>query len=67
MKIQTPRCVVCRESGEVEVDDFEGRAFLSGVGHIQAAMPTTSAAVREQLITGTHPKCWDEIMSGPEY
>jgi hypothetical protein len=28
---------------------------------VQDAFPTLSPALREQIITGTHPACWDEI------
>jgi hypothetical protein len=29
-------------------------------GAIQDAYPEMSIGLREQMITGTHPKCWDE-------
>jgi hypothetical protein len=67
MYLQTKRCLHCDKPGIVEVNDDDGRAFESGVGHIQDVMPNTPAPIREQLMTGTHPKCWDEIMSEEEY
>ena len=63
MKLYTPACVHCGHTGEIDVPEKEGEAYLSGIGHIQDAMPTTPAPIREQLMTGMHPKCWDVVMS----
>lgn len=33
---------------------------------VQEAFPNLSADDREQVMTGTHPWCWDRYMSDPE-
>lgn len=40
--------------------DWEHGAFA------QNAFPALSAAEREQVMTGTHPECWDRFMKDPE-
>lgn len=30
---------------------------------VQVAFPTMSADLREVLISGTHPQCWDKMLS----
>jgi hypothetical protein len=67
MKIMTRRCVTCGKRGMVEVDEAEGQSFINGVRHIQDAMPTTPAPIREQLMTGTHPACWDKMIAEEEW
>ena len=32
----------------------------------QQAFPELPTEIREQLISGTHPKCWDEMFSDEE-
>ena len=34
--------------------------------YIQKAMPSVSADVREQILTGTHPACWDALWKDME-
>ena len=66
MKLPTKRCMLCHEEGEVEVNDEEWIAALTSGKHIQDAMPTTPAPIREQLMTGTHPQCWDAMFQDEE-
>lgn len=57
--IQTKPCFLCNMGGEVTVPAAELEAWDGGRGpFIQVAMPTTSAEIREQILTGTHPECW---------
>jgi hypothetical protein len=67
MKVRTMRCVECGQPGELELSQEDVNTLTDNAGHIQDTLPHLSAAVREQLMTGTHPKCWDEMMSEPEY
>ena len=58
--IETPRCSICNETGSIaftadQIADLEAGAF------IQDAAPELSDPVREQFISGTHPKCWDSL------
>ena len=34
--------------------------YINGA-HAQSAFPDMSIELREQIISGTHPKCWDEM------
>jgi hypothetical protein len=44
------------------VVDLEGYQKLLRGAHVQDAFPKMSASLREQIITGTHPECWDQMM-----
>lgn len=62
--VETPRCRLCNKTGSVEVpaDGF----FKWNFGMlIQDALPDLDKALREQMMTGTHPKCW-ELMTQDE-
>lgn len=56
----TPACAVCRKTSDVELDAEKTRLWQSGA-HIQDVWPHLTATDRELLISGTHPKCWDEL------
>jgi hypothetical protein len=65
IRVQVLRCPwsKCkrRDDHTVEIDESEYRAVVLGTQKIQDAMPTTPAPIREQMMTGTHPECWDEM------
>jgi len=64
--IPTRTCPICGNTGEItmSVDDAEHGANLRWAGAlIQEAYPNTSAPEREQIMTGTHPKCWDAMFN----
>jgi len=46
------------------VDEAELLHYLRG-NYIQDSFKTMSAPLREQIITGTHPECW-QAMFGQE-
>ena len=56
--IATPECFYCRGRGSVKVslEGFKKRQFGA---LIQDAYPELSIGLREQLMTGTHPDCWN--------
>jgi len=59
--IVTRPCVHCGKSGSIYPvwhQDYD--RYMNGA-KVQDAFPTLSPALREQIITGTHPACWDEI------
>ena len=64
--LTTPWCLWCGLGGEATVPKHEAAAFRIGVLHIQDAMPTTPPPIREQILTGTHPACWDAMMAEQE-
>jgi hypothetical protein len=51
---------------------LEGAVEVPAVGFLQwnfgmlaqEAFPNLDIALREQIISGTHPKCWDEMTGG---
>ena len=60
MKVQTKKCLVCHEGGEVEVNEGDWAKYQAGA-FIQNALKI-SAGLREQIMTGMHPACWDATM-----
>lgn len=60
--ITTPKCFHCGLEGEVTVNPAGLAAYHRGE-YAQVAFPELDKAVREQIISGTHPKCWDYIFS----
>lgn len=62
--IQTPLCPVCGQKGEVGITNADIANFLRwDVSEItvQEAFPNMPTEKREQLISGTHPECWDAL------
>ena len=56
--VETPKCFVCGDYGQVEVP-MKGFLVRQLGGLIQEAYPDLDLALREQIISGTHPKCWE--------
>ena len=56
----TPKCVVCELTGQLMVPLDGVLAYYRGA-HVQDAFPNLSASEREQVVTGIHPACWDEM------
>lgn len=63
--VRTRKCLVCGLSGNVVVPDAEYRAWQDGK-LIQDAIPSLPKELREQLISGTHPECWERMFSSKE-
>jgi hypothetical protein len=69
LRIQTPECPHCGEKGVITTTKENwnmGIAIYEKGAFIQDAFPTLTAGEREQLMTGTHPECWNEIFSDDE-
>ena len=63
--IETKECLHCRQTGTVEI--FTQELFYLNQGyHIQDAVKSLDKHYREQMITGTHPKCWIEMFGEEE-
>lgn len=62
----TYTCMWCQQPVQVEVVHEEYREWLEKGLLVQNAMPNTSGADREVLMTGSHVKCWDEGMKEPD-
>jgi len=63
--IETKSCIHCRQTGQVEI--FTQELFYLNQGmHIQDAVKSLDKDYREQMITGTHPKCWIKMFGEEE-
>jgi hypothetical protein len=57
--MQTGQCPFCKKDGSVEVSMVGLLTYNLG-GLVQEAFPDMDTELREQIISGTHPKCWNE-------
>lgn len=60
--VTTPECQVCHQTGFVVAPE-EGVERWRGGENIENALLGLTASEREQLISGTHPRCWDWLMA----
>jgi thioredoxin-related protein len=56
----TRRCAYCNKTGSIMVDEKELLHYLRG-NFVQDSFKNMTAPFREQIITGTHPECWQEM------
>ena len=56
--VETPKCFVCGDYGQVEVP-MKGFLIRQLGGLIQEAYPDLDLGLREQMISGTLPACWE--------
>ena len=63
--MRTPTCVMCGKGGFVEVSS-EGYMARKRGAFVQDAFSELDMSLREQIISGTHPKCWDSMVAGLE-
>lgn len=54
--------MVCGDEGLLELP-VDGIAKYESGAFVQDAFPELSAPVREQIITGTHPDCWEQMFA----
>ena len=54
------KCPICKKVSIIEVP-VDGFINWQGGELIQNAFPTLSADVREQLISGICPECWEKM------
>ncbi len=71
--VQTKTCIVCHKTGHVMLETGRWERYQAAQEdhslpsqHVQDVWPEMPAAEREQLITGTHPACWDELFADDE-
>lgn len=62
---ETHKCFCCGQIGFVVVRSDDFNKYADGA-LIQEAFPEMPMDRREQLISGTHPECWDKMMKGDE-
>ena len=56
---------MCNTNGFVEVFSEGYMAHKRGA-LIQEAFPELDKSLREQIVSGTHPKCWESMTLGLE-
>lgn len=57
----TRRCPVCFKTGTVMVDENELFTYLRGE-YVARAFTSLSVPLREQIISGVHPECWQAML-----
>lgn len=55
-----PPCVLCGRDSVIDVPTHGLEAWRAGE-YIQTALPEMLPEVREQMISGTHPTCWERL------
>jgi hypothetical protein len=63
--MRTPTCAMCGKGGFVEVFS-EGYMARKKGASVQEAFSELDMSLREQIISGTHPKCWESMVAGLE-
>lgn len=57
------KCPQCGKISTLEMTEEQYRQYKSGDSYIQDIFPNWSPAIREMLITGICPDCWNKIFS----
>tara|TARA_R110001606_G_scaffold101624_4_gene223086 strand:+ start:2071 stop:2268 length:198 start_codon:yes stop_codon:yes gene_type:complete len=60
--IQTPRCMMCGKRGTVSASSKGVRRWREGE-LIQRCLPELDADQAEQMISGTHPDCYEALFA----
>ena len=55
-------CYWCKNSIIIEMTYRQHKAYIEKTAYVQDIFPHISKEECEMLITGTHPKCWDEML-----
>lgn len=66
IKVSTDTCMHCGQTGFVEIpeDEYEKGVTAYNEGALmQNAFPNLTPDQCEQIISGTHPKCWVEMFA----
>ena len=65
IEFRTSRCPYCGQHGSVRVT-LDGQARRAAGELAQNAFPEMPAGLREQIISGTHPACFDALFADDE-
>jgi hypothetical protein len=63
--VTSPPCPLCQKTSDFTLDAEKVEQWRAG-GFIQDLFPELTANQREQIISGTHPKCWDILFPDDE-
>ncbi len=58
-------CTVCKLEYTLDLDTDKVIRWAAGE-HVQNVWPELSRGDREQIISGTHDACWDDLFGTPE-
>ena len=58
--VVTAPCMMCGHMGTLSIPKHGLDRYMSGE-YAQDAFPTLASSEREQLISGIHPACWEEL------
>ena len=66
--VQTKTCTVCGETGHLMLETEKWERYKAAQEdlslpsqHVQDVWPDMPTGMREQIISGTHSECWDEL------
>lgn len=62
-RVSTGKCMHCGEVGYLQLPHTGIEQYGKGA-YVQDAFPDLDAASREQIISGVHPRCSDEMNCG---
>jgi hypothetical protein len=62
----TRKCFHCSEETEFCLSYEEYVRLFVNQEHVQDVFPNLGKEEREVMISGTHPKCWDEMFAESE-
>ena len=66
-RITTQRCMECGQGGTVLVQMSDYIKWMrKDAPLIQDCFPALSRELREQILTGTHPECWEKMFPPEE-
>ncbi len=65
IEFRTGACPYCGHDGSVRVT-LDGHARRAAGELVQKAFPELPAGLREQIISGTHPACFDALFADDE-
>jgi hypothetical protein len=63
--VTSPPCQVCEKTSDFTLDAEKVRQWREGA-FIQDVFPELTANQREQIVSGTHPKCWEILFPEDE-
>jgi hypothetical protein len=64
--VPTKKCLYCSRTGKITLTEEQVWQFGEWIlknqkSHIQYGLSSWNTDQREQWMTGTHPKCWDDM------
>lgn len=56
-------CIHCQQDNFITMDELDYFEWKIKKNYVQTVFPWLSPDQREILVSGTHPKCWNEAFS----